>query len=323
MLAIWLIIFSVTHNLYADTIPQTTDFQKSDNNIPPYHHVTLLYSATGTMQAEIAQKITKSFLKSHDNFITSEITTSDNNDDHGPEPELVIAIGLDSYEYANKIFRNAGKLLIASNPGDFRPVNETGTKEAVLYMSQPYCRKIQLIKLINPQWQSFSYLSSQNNTVDDGTIQKCADNFNIAAYKVTTTEEKQLTYYLKQALSQSDIILALPDKTIYNSKSVKNILLTSYRARKPIIAFSPNFVNAGALASIHSDAKQIAHSAGALAEKYFEQGRQFKKPVNYPQSFDISINRQVFRALDLPIPDITKLKQIIENTESASSGDGQ
>jgi ABC-type uncharacterized transport system substrate-binding protein len=190
-------------------------------------------------------------------------------------------------------------------------------------MSQPYCRQIHFIKLLNRQWHAFSYLSSQNNPVDDDSLQQCAGKLRIAAYKVVTSDDVQLTHYIKDALSHSDLILALPDKAIYNSKSVKNILLTSYRDRKPIIGFSRSFVNAGALAAIHSDTEQIAHSASVLVNQFLEMGDQFSKPVNYPRTFDVSINRQVFRALDLSIPDIAKIKRILEKSESEKTGSRQ
>ncbi|NOR41719.1 MAG: hypothetical protein GQ572_00165, partial [Gammaproteobacteria bacterium] len=125
---------------------------------------------------------------------------------------------------------------------------------------------------------------------------------------------------IKDVLNHSDVLLALPDKNIYNSKSVKNILLTSYRHRKPVIAFSRNFVEAGALAAIYSSTEQIAQSASDLVGQYFKSGQRFKQSVNYPLAFDISINRQVFRALDLSIPDIDKLKQTLKDSETDKSG---
>jgi putative ABC transport system substrate-binding protein len=113
------------------------------------------------------------------------------------------------------------------------------------------------------------------------------------------------------------VLLALPDSSIYNSKTVKNILLTSYRQRKPIIAFSNNFVNAGALASINSSTEQIADSASKLIEQFFDSDMTFERSTNYPDEFDISINRQVFWALDLIIPDINKIKPSLQNNAGA------
>jgi ABC-type uncharacterized transport system substrate-binding protein len=182
-------------------------------------------------------------------------------------------------------------------------------------MTQPYCRQIQLIRLINDQWHSISYFSQQKRPVDDLQLKQCAIKYKFELYQANITDTDKLTNPIKNALKNSDLILALPDKDIFNSKTVKNILLTSYRYRKPVIAFSESFVNAGALASIHSDTEQIAKSASDLIEQYFASDRKFIHSVNYPKSFEIDINRQVFRALNLNIPDMDNIKQVIESTD--------
>jgi ABC-type uncharacterized transport system substrate-binding protein len=138
-------------------------------------------------------------------------------------------------------------------------------------------------------------------------------------YIVSTTDKDNLTDKIKHALHHSDVLLALPDSNIYNSKTVKNILLTSYRYRKPVIAFSKNFVNAGALAAIYSDTENIAMSAGKLIEQYLYSTTSIER-VNYPDAFDISINRQVFRALDIPLPDIDTIKMTLQQKETDTSG---
>ena len=190
-------------------------------------------------------------------------------------------------------------------------------------MTQSYCRQIRFIKLLDTQWKTISILHSQEKPIDSTSIQKCANRYNIKIYTVSTTAKENLTDKIKHALHHSDVVLALPDSNIYNSKTVKNILLTSYRYRKPVIAFSKNFVNAGALASIHSNTEQIAQSASKLVEQYFDSGKRFIKEINYPDAFDININRQVFRALDLSAPDIDELKQALGHPEQDKTGDLQ
>ncbi len=315
---LYLITFCFSPTLYADTA-----FLKADQpNIKytQHQHVALIYSADSTLQSEIAHKITQVFVNNNKKIHISEITSPVLNIVGDNKPDLIIAIGIDNIRTTNKYFNKTSKLLIASNPGEYTPVIKSEAKNTVLYMTQPYCRQIHFIKQINSQWKTFSYLSSQNNPVDDASIRKCADRYDMATYKVNTSQAEQLTNDLKNALSHSDLILALPDKTIYNSKTAKNILLTSYRNRKPVIAFSKSFVNAGALAAIHSNTEQIAQSVCLLIEQYYEMDLQFKKQVNYPQSFNISINRQVFRALDLPIPDVEELKQVLESSGPDHTG---
>lgn len=176
-------------------------------------------------------------------------------------------------------------------------------------MTQSYCGQIQFIRLLNKNWQTISLLNSDEKPIDKKTIQQCANEFGMKIFTVDVTATENMTRKIKVALDNSDVMLALPDQSIYNSKTVKNILLTSYRKRKPVIAFSKNFVNAGALASIYSDSGQIALSASELIRRYFDSGNKFATQINHPQTFDININKQVFRALELPTPDTEQLKR--------------
>lgn len=180
-------------------------------------------------------------------------------------------------------------------------------------MAQPYCRQVQFLKLLNRKWKTIGLLNSQEKPINTKIIRQCAKKHKLETYIVNTTIDEQLKEQIKDVLNHSDILLALPDNNIYNSKTVKNILLTSYRYRKPVIAFSRSFSDAGALASIYSSTEQISQSASKLVEHYFKTGQRFKKSVNYPQAFELSINSQVFRALDLSIPDLDELKQTLEH----------
>jgi len=312
-----LLIFLLPQTIYADTNPTSVDLE--NRNEPRGFHLALMYSPESTLQSEIAEQLSRTLTRNQSNIRISTITDSINSSSGEIEPDLIVAIGLNNIQSADELFKKTDKLLIASDPGDFIENVNPDIQSTVLYMTQPYCRQIQFLKLIDNQWQTFSYFSNQNAPVDDLELKRCAIKYDIRPYKVNVTDTDQLTHDIKNALKHSDLILAIPDKDIFNSRTVKNILLTSYRYRKPVIAFSKNFVNAGALASIHSNTDQIAKSAGTLIEQYITNDHKFIKSVNYPQLFEMEINRQVFRALNLDIPDIDEIRRVIENSDLEST----
>lgn len=216
---------------------------------------------------------------------------------------------------ADQIYPEINKLLISTDPNRYRLDEVKNKDDAILYMTQPYCRQIHFIKLINPKWKTISILSSREKPVDSTVISKCASGYGIDIYTGQVTKEENIAHHIKDALNHSDVLLALPDNNIYNGRTVKNILLTSYRYRKPVIAFSKNFVNAGALASIYSDTRQIAHSGRELVEEYFESGNVFRSQVNHPDKFELDINKQVIRALNIPLPDTDDIKKSLQTNE--------
>lgn len=299
--------FCLTNAAYAETSLHEKSSEK--------HHVFVIYSPDNTLHSNITQKLSDTLTLENSDIIISKITPEetiiiDNNAD------MIIGIGAEGMRSANKYYPTTNKLFISTDPQKFSLDSDVNKNDAILYMTQSYCRQMQFIKLIRDDWKVVSLLSSEEKPANSTNIEQCANKYGLEIYTVNTTAKENMTENIKNALNHSDALLALPDKSIYNSNTVKNILLTSYRHRKPVIAFSHNFVSAGALASIHSNIEQVAQSASSLVQQYFKTGQQFIKSVNYPQTFDISINRQVFRALNLTSPDIDKLRQMLEHTEA-------
>lgn len=303
-----LAVFCLVNTAIAESLPADTPSHKIDAE---KHHVFVIHTPGSALHTGIIQKVSEYLNLKRSDIIISNITPDEKINNAS---DIIIAIGRENIQIADKHYPKSNKLFISTAPNKYR-LNKNKNKhktDAILYITQSYCRKIRFIKLLNSHWKTISILNGQKNPVDSDFLQQCANKYGIKIVTVNTTVEDNLTNKINNALRHSDVLLALPDSNIYNSKTVKNILLTSYRHRKPVIAFSKNFVNAGALASIHSNTEQVALSASKLIEQYFESDLQFVNTINYPDTFDVNVNRQVFKALDLPIPDMDRLKQSLQ-----------
>jgi hypothetical protein len=283
-------------------------------------NITLIYSTDSSLQHQIATGLKNILTKQDSSLDISEIKKPEQMPATGENTDLVVVIDFSNLDLINSKFQHTQKLFIASNPARFNPGDKAEKRSAVLFMTQPYCRQVQFIRLIDGNWQTIGYLNNRNTPLDSSDIEHCADKYKMNTYKHDITPGMQLTHDIKDVLSRSDLLLAIPDKDIYNSKTVKNILLTSYRHRKPLIAFSKNFVDAGALASIYSTTEQITQSAATLVTQFFNESRKFKKQINYPELYELSFNRQVYRALDLRMPDPLEVKQALESSKNPLSG---
>lgn len=129
--------------------------------------------------------------------------------------------------------------------------------------------------------------------------------FNIVLHRADDTIAESISIAL-----ESDVLLALPDNTIYNSSSVKNILLSAYRKRVPVIGFSPSFTRAGAIASLHSDIAVLADEISTHAYELLS-GVTTAREL-WPEQYSISINKQVSRSLDISIIDKADIRRSIE-----------
>lgn len=300
--------------------------KSSAANAQGNQHILIIYSDSSNLQSEISRNLSKTLSASYPDSRINTITPDSLDTAEKNNADLIVAIGVSNIEKASTVFADRNKLFIVSDPATFTPVSratDTNINTATLYMAQPYCRQLHFISLLDNNWTSVSYLSSEQKPLDNLRIQQCASKYELTSYHITITKDDIFTHKLKHALDHSDLLLALPDKHIYNSHTVKNILLTSYRYRKPVIAFSKNFVSAGALASIHSNVRQISHKAISVISEYIDNNRHFKKAEYFPDDFYISINKQVFRALDIDLPDLQKIKESIKRIENTEAGSRQ
>jgi putative ABC transport system substrate-binding protein len=64
---------------------------------------------------------------------------------------------------------------------------------------------------------------------------------------------------------KADVLIAEPDTELYNSATVKPLVLASLEARLPIVGFSPGFVRAGALVGVYPDFRELGRQTGELA----------------------------------------------------------
>ena len=293
-----------------------------ENSVEKYN-ITIIYSAENKQQNRIAEALSKTLQNTYEDIVISKISTGKDPISFTKQPDLSIFIGSSAIQHKDNISYKAKRLFIATDPVTFKGSHYKNKSNAVIYMTQSYCKQVSFIKSLNDKWKTVSVLSSQEKPIDSDLLLQCASKHDLNIHQVNITNTGKLRSYIKDALTHSDVLLALPDKNIYNRKTVKNILLTSYRHRKPVIAFSKTFTISGALASIHSNAEQIALSANILVKNYFKNGQEFIHSASHPDAFDISINKQVFRALEIPIPDINELELRIEDMESENSGNNQ
>ena len=63
---------------------------------------------------------------------------------------------------------------------------------------------------------------------------------------------------LQTLFRNSDVLLGLDDPQLYNPKTAKNLLLSSYAQQLPLVGPNAGFVRAGSLASTYSERGQLA-----------------------------------------------------------------
>ena len=102
-------------------------------------------------------------------------------------------------------------------------------------------------------------------------------------------------------IGRSEVLLALPDSTVYNPENIRNILLSTYRRKQGVIGFSADMVKVGALASTYSEIEDINAQVAEMAASFAAGGEL--PPPQFPRYFRTAINEGVARSLDIAVSD--------------------
>ena len=105
-------------------------------------------------------------------------------------------------------------------------------------------------------------------------------------------------------LSDVSAILITPDSTVFNSESLRNILLTTYRNNQAVIGFSSALVKAGVLATTSSEIEDVVAQIAEVIEDYESTGK-LPEP-QFPKYFSTHVNYDVARSLNLVVDDTVK-----------------
>jgi hypothetical protein len=188
---------------------------------------------------------------------------------------------------------------------------ESGTRTAprsAIYLDQPMERQVALLSSALPGTRDIGVLYTQPPP-ELSVLRRLLAERNIRLHERSVDPAHPLNDALESVLDRSEVLLVLPDTDIYNAGTIRNILLTSYRKQIPLIGISPAYVKAGALCAVYSTPEQVAAQAQVMIERY---AATRKLPAaQYPADFEVSLNIQVARSLDLRLKDAEHLRDEI------------
>jgi len=179
---------------------------------------------------------------------------------------------------------------------------------SAIYLDQPLKRQLDLIAAVLPQARSIAVLYA-NPPKELGAlrVQAAARKFDLRERSIHSAAGLHMA--LQELLISSDVLLALPDADVYNTLTIRNILLTTYRNKVPLIGFSPGYVKAGALCAVYSTPQQIAEQSLDVIQEYAES---HTLPVaQYAKDYEMTVNEQVARSLGLDIKSVSQLRREI------------
>ena len=105
-------------------------------------------------------------------------------------------------------------------------------------------------------------------------------------------------------VGQAQVLLAMPDRTVYSAENFRNILLSTYRHNQAVIGFSADMVRAGALATTYSNIEHINAQVADMAAEFVATGEL--APPQFPRYFRTAINEGLARSLQVSVTEDAK-----------------
>ena len=170
-----------------------------------------------------------------------------------------------------------------------------------IVLDQPIERQLALIRATLPDATRIGALfgPQTSDRIDGFRLKVEADGRRASVAMISSSGELNRT--LERVLPDTDAFLALPEPLLNSSTAARAILLSSYRHRRPVFAYSRAYVEAGALAAVFSTPGDIARDTLSLLEAA-RSGSMPRPGLHAPERFDVAINAQVARALNIDIP---------------------
>lgn len=220
----------------------------------------------------------------------------------GDLPVLSLLVPQDSY----------GSLLAGTN-GE----RNSATRSAI-YLDQPLTRQLDLLQLILPNVNRLAVLVGQHSSRQIPELRQLCDRRGLKLITESVADGDNPVPALARLMDRAGVLLALPDPAVFNRTSLQAILLTTYRSNVPVLGFSRAYVNAGALAAVHSTARHIGTQAGEwIAELAARADWRLGAP-RHPVYYSVSVNAQVAQSLGISVAGENELLERLRALETAS-----
>jgi putative ABC transport system substrate-binding protein len=223
--------------------------------------------------------------------------------------DIVISLGTGA---AETVFRQESKkphiaTLITQSSFDSLAKQYFGSEAVALkagispiVLDQPFERKIALAKKLLPEASQVGVmLGAATKTKITNYSQSIIDR-KLNPQTLVIDADKNPIRQLDPIIKQSDVFIPVADSHLINVTTAKWILQLSYRYRVPVIGYSSNFVDAGALASVYSSAEGVAKQTIELLDAISKE--DYIHSIHQPKYCTVKFNTNVAWYLSLQIP---------------------
>ncbi len=134
------------------------------------------------------------------------------------------------------------------------------------------------------------------------SLREAASQQGIEAVEIIAAKDSFMDALASVERAKCDGVLMILDAKVYNSPTVRTLLAWGARNRKPVWAFSENFVKAGAFAGQFLNTQGIGQQTARVAMEILRGRAPRDIDVQYVEAIDTAVNLHTSSMIDKRIP---------------------
>jgi putative ABC transport system substrate-binding protein len=172
-----------------------------------------------------------------------------------------------------------------------------------VFLQHPLATQFRHLKTFLPDARRIAVMYSPGENrdfVDRAAAEGAAAGFELVTHEVRSPGD--IPRALKDISRNADALWGIPDRTVLNTNTAKEILLFSFRNRIPFVGLSPNWVKSGALYALGWDYRDIGAQCAAMAAAVLRGQQAGTIPPEAPRKVTYTVNRRTGERMKLKLP---------------------
>ncbi|MDF2181601.1 ABC transporter substrate binding protein [Neptuniibacter sp. CAU 1671] len=182
-----------------------------------------------------------------------------------------------------------------------------------VFLDQPLERQFNLIRIIKPDTRTIATALGPFSSEELPELMREGEKNKIGIKHEVLSEDDNPMQKLQSLIAGSDVVLTLPDKSLFNRTTAKWILYISFRQGIPLIGFSDKYVTAGALAAVYSDPADIGKQTAEVLSIWLN--KNILPKAQFPRYFKVATNPVAARSLHIQLQAAEMLEQQLKGME--------
>ena len=170
-----------------------------------------------------------------------------------------------------------------------------------IFLDQPFERRLKLACRLVDKLEKVGVLVGPSAVANQELYASSISEKSLKSQMIAIDPGENPVRQIDPVIKSSDVFIPIADSHFINVTTAKWILQLGYRYRVPVIGYSANYVDAGALASVYSSPEDVSKQTAELIQSILTKNH--KHQIHIPKYCTIKFNKSVAWHLDLDIPD--------------------